>query len=70
MTMNKKIPDNIKIGDKFKTGKHTIAEVIDFYEIKSVTTNEIVGYQCIAKATGLASNEFEVPYSRVIMHNI
>ena len=63
-------PDNIKIGDKFKTGKHTIAEVIDFYEVKSFSTNKIIGYQCIAKAIGLATNEFEVPFAKVILHKI
>lgn len=68
--MKKEMPNDIKIGDKFKTGKHTIAEVVDFYEVKSVSTNKIVGYQCIAKAIDTASNEFEVPFSRVILHKL
>ena len=39
----------VTIGDKFKNGKHLIAEVVDFYEKKSLVTNEIIGYECIAK---------------------
>lgn len=34
---------NVSIGDRFNTGKNTTAKVIDFYEVKSLTTGEIIG---------------------------
>lgn len=58
------------IGDRFKTGKHTTAIVCDFVEKKSLTTGEVVGYLCIAKSEGLASNEFEVPFTTVLRNKI
>jgi len=64
---------NVTIGDRFKTGKHTTAKVIDFYEIRSVTTGmliEPIGYQCIAQSEGLATNLFDTPFSIVVRNRI
>jgi hypothetical protein len=60
----------VSIGDKFKNGKHLIAEVVDFHEKRSLSTNEIVGYACIAKSTGLASNKFEVLFTTVLRNKV
>lgn len=62
--------NNVSIGDKFKTGKHMEAVIVDFIEKHSMTTNQIVGYICIAKAKGQASNHFEVPFATVVRNRI
>ena len=64
---------NVTIGDRFKTGKYTTAIVVDFYEIRSVTTGllvEPISYQCIAKSEGLATNLFETSFSTVVRNRI
>lgn len=55
----------VSIGDKFKTGQKTSAVVIDILEKKSLANGSIIGYLCIAKGLGIASNSFEVPFSTV-----
>lgn len=61
----------VKIGDKFRQGKNLSCEVVDFYEIKSVTTGESKGFQCIAKGIDtIANNLFEVPFSTVLRNKI
>lgn len=66
--------DNIRgvnIGDKFKNGKINIYEVVDFYEVKSMKSGEIVSYQCIAKGVNtLSTNLFETPFSTVLRNKI
>lgn len=63
--------NGVTIGDRFyimedrKSG--LVYEVVDFWEIRSVTTGEIVGRKCMAKGLNtLATNEFEVPFATVI----
>lgn len=59
---------NVKIGDVFyeRGSKNLKCKVIDFYEIKSVTTGKHIKYMCIAKGiTGISENEFEVPFATV-----
>lgn len=56
----------VTIGDRFQKGKHTICEVVDFEEIKSLVSGEIKGYRCIAKSTSLSTNTFEVPFATVV----
>lgn len=61
----------VKIGDKFRQGKHAICEVVDFIELKSVTTGETKGYQCIVKGiNSLATNTFDVPFATVARNRI
>lgn len=60
----------VKIGDVFMTGKHTKSKVIDFYAITSVTTGEIIGYQCIVQALGLANNIYDVPFATVVRNKV
>lgn len=63
---------NVTIGDKFKSngGKSTY-EVVDFIELKSMTTNEITGYLCMVKGIGtLAKGIFEVPFATVQRNKI
>jgi hypothetical protein len=62
---------NVKIGDKFKNGKYLTAEVIDFYEVKSLTTGEIIKYECIAKSTNeMTIGTFSVPFTTVLRNKI
>jgi hypothetical protein len=68
MTIN-----NVNIGDKFKIypSSTKIAEVVDFYEIKSLTTNEVVGYKCMVRGVDtLATNVHEVPFATVVRNRI
>lgn len=66
MTIN-----NVTIGDKFKTGKNIVSQVVDFIEKKSMVTGEIVGYICIAKGVDtVAVNTFEVPFATVMRNKI
>ncbi|MFA5772752.1 MAG: hypothetical protein WC974_08500 [Thermoplasmata archaeon] len=60
----------VKIGDKFRTGKHISATVVDFWEVKSLAKNEIVKHICVAQAEGLANNIFETPFSTVQRNKI
>ena len=60
----------VVIGDRFKTGKHTTAKVIDILEVRSIVTEEIKGHICFAQAEGLAHNAFEVPFSTVVRNKI
>lgn len=61
----------VKIGDKFKNGKHMICEVVDFWEIKSTTTGRLIKHECIVKGVGtISSNEFEVPFATVVRNKI
>ncbi len=60
----------VSIGDKFKNGKHLTAEVVDFYEKKSLVNGTVIGYECIAKSMGLATNLFEVPFTTVLRNKI
>lgn len=62
MTIN-----NVSIGQKFKHGKNLTAIVVDFYEVRSITTKEIINYICIAKLeNSLATNLFDIPFSTVV----
>ena len=63
--------NGVTTGDRFyltndkKSGN--IYEVVDFWEMRSVVTNALIGYKCIAKGVNtLTKNEFEVPFSTVI----
>lgn len=61
----------VKIGDKFKNGKHLMAEVIDFYEVRSLITGEFIRYECIAKSTNeMAIGSFAVPFCTVLRNKI
>lgn len=62
--------NNVTIGDKFRTGKHTEAVVVDFHEVRSMISGEIVKYICIAQATGIATNKFDVPFATVVRNKI
>jgi hypothetical protein len=60
---------NFTIGDRFYKG--SICEVVDFIELKSIITGEIIGYQCIAvQVNGLAKNRFETPFSTVVRYKL
>lgn len=62
---------NVTIGDKFKTGKNIVSEVVDFLEQKSIVSGEIIGYVCIAKGVDTFSvNTFEVPFTTVLRNKI
>lgn len=64
------LPENVKIGDKFypiRGSKNNLSEVVDFYEVRSMQSNEIIKYICMAKGiNALATNLFEVPFSTVV----
>jgi hypothetical protein len=61
----------VTIGDRFKQGKNIVCEVVDFNEIKSLTTGIVTGYMCIVKGVNtIASNTFDVPFSTVIRNKI
>lgn len=61
----------VTIGDYFKQGKNLVCQVVDFHELKSVTTGESKGYICIAKGVNtMAKNEFDVPFATVIRNRI
>ena len=63
MTIN-----NVTIGDKFKmpSNKYKVFIVVDFHEIKSMITGEVVCYECIAEGVEtLAKNRFPVPFATV-----
>ncbi len=61
----------VKIGDKFIKGKVHICEVVDFYEVKSLVTGQVVEHLCIARGVNtLATNTFETPFSSVIRNKI
>lgn len=62
--------NNVEIGDIFKTGKENKAQVVDFAVQTSVTTGKVIKSVCIAKAIGSATNEFEVPFSTVVINRI
>jgi len=66
MTIN-----NVSIGQRFKQGKNLIAIVVDFYEVRSMTSNEHKQYICMAKLeNSLATNIFEVPFSTVVRNKM
>lgn len=58
--------NGVSIGDKFKKG-NIINEVVDFYELKSLKTGTVIGYNCMAKGVGtISENVFEVPFATVM----
>jgi hypothetical protein len=62
--------NGVAIGDKFKKGNIT-NEVVDFYELKSLKTGAIIGYNCMAKGVDtISGNVFEVPFATVIRFKI
>lgn len=62
---------NVSIGDKFKKGKFHTYEVVDFYEVKSLVSGEVVEHLCIAKGINtLATNTFETPFSSVLRNKV
>ena len=66
MTIN-----NVSIGQRFKHGKNLIAIVMDFYEVRSLTSNKVKQYICIAKLeNSLATNLFDIPFSTVVRNKI
>ena len=66
MTIN-----NVSIGQRFKHGKFHTAIVVDFYEVRSITTKEIINYICIAKLeNSLATNLFDIPFSTVVRNKL
>ena len=61
----------VKIGDKFRQGKNLTAVVVDFYDVISVTSGELIKNICVAKLVdGLANNTFEVPFATVMRNKI
>lgn len=62
----------VKIGDKFKNGKHTICEVRDILECKSMYLGTVIKHICLAKAVdgSLSTNTFEVPFATVMRNKI
>lgn len=57
----------VEIGDKFRWGKHLMAEVVDILECRSSVNGEILRHICIARPlNGLANNNFDVPFSTVV----
>jgi len=63
--------NNVTIGDKFVVrGQNIKAVVVDFQIVTSMTTGDLVEYLCIAQATGLSSNKFQVPFSTVVRGKI
>lgn len=66
MTIN-----NVSIGQRFKHSKNLIAIVVDFYEVRSMTSTEHKQFICMAKLeNGLATNIFDVPFSTVVRNKI
>ncbi len=63
--------NGVNIGDKFKQGNHITSEVVDFHEIRSVSTGELIGYKCVARGCGtMATNTFEVPFATVMRNKV
>jgi len=63
--------NNVRIGDKFKHGKHTVCEVVDFHKVTSWVNNDIIRWECVVKGVGtLAKNTFTVPFSTVARNRI
>ena len=61
----------VKIGDRFKDGKHIICEVVDFHETRSLSSGNIVSIQAIAKGMNtIAKNTFPVPFSTIMRNKI
>ena len=60
----------VKIGDRFRTGKNTTSVVIDFYDVISVTTGELIKNICVVKGDGVATNTYEVPFATVVRNKI
>jgi hypothetical protein len=61
----------VTIGDRFRDGKHITKVVVDFYEVRSVTTGVVIKYQCIARADrGLSNNLHEVCFVTVQRNKI
>lgn len=59
----------IKVGDKFKTGSHLKAEVVDIVKTYSTVENKWIGVIYMAKGIGAFSqNTFEVPKSTIVRH--
>lgn len=55
----------VKIGDTFADAFHTY-EVVDFHEVRSMVSGEIVDYKCICRGVNtLATNCFDVPFVTV-----
>lgn len=62
---------NVTIGDKFRTGKHTVSEVVDFVEKKSLTTGQVVGHLCIVRGVDtFSTNTYEVPFTTVLRNRL
>lgn len=57
--------NGVQIGNRFKSGKHHTAVVVDIIAKYSIKDSVVKGHICIAKAEGLSSNEFEVPFATV-----
>lgn len=58
--------NEIKIGTRFKTGKHTTSEVVDIVEVKSIFTGEIYPSKILARSIdGISSNIYETSWFTV-----
>lgn len=65
------ILNGIRIGDKFKHGKNTVCEVVDFYKVTSWLDNKVIRWECVVKGVGtLATNTFTVPFATVARNKI
>lgn len=63
--------NEIKIGTKFKDGKHLISEVVDIVDEISIFTGEKRGQKIYARGVGgLSTNIFETSFFRVQTHVI
>lgn len=62
---------NVRIGDRFNHGKYKVAEVVDFWETRSMTTGNIISIKAIAQGINtLATNTFEIPFATVVRNKI
>tara|TARA_R110001632_G_scaffold9494_2_gene36465 strand:- start:1187 stop:1405 length:219 start_codon:yes stop_codon:yes gene_type:complete len=65
----------VTIGDKFISSKdyktRNVSTVVDFLEVKSLLTGEVVSLQCIAARKLLGQEiRFETPFSMVIRNKV
>lgn len=70
---SKLIIKGVSIGDMFleRGSKNLKAIVVDILECRSLQTNEVVKYICIAEPVdSLATNQFEVPFATVQRYKV
>lgn len=70
---SKKTINGVSIGDLFleRGSKNLKSIVVDILECRSLQTNEVVKYICVAEPVGqMATNQFEVPFATVQRYKV